>query len=452
MKYLKKFNEATYEELNENLSEEIQWIDDAVIELSDMGYNISITPFEVKSISKPGLTIRIGSTNDGKLLPISIGEYLLTIDSYLKERGFVGFRPYDYDNPYSPSRHDVKVNALLKGVKNMYENELSQFVDMLKRFTVNAPFDSISVSYYKPDQTNERLKSFKTFETVESKLTSEISEDIKDILLELHDEGFFISKDVTDIKKVGNKLCEDVIEIVIDKDSKESFSFTDIEDYIRRLIDYMSEYKFNYSLFYFGVYSFIEFECGGQHPLISDKKLPTEAENILHKSLLDKTLKDISAFKIVFYQNIDHIIKESSEVLTPQTVKDILLSIYEEEFDSYRFRFFDRPKSEGYEIDFVPEDRIVYFNIEQDDVNKSGSVKISTLTKTIFLGNDNILSGWNDEKIEEFESILSDYGYHLLSPPKNRPTSACYVLHPSAEGTRLVMNTMRESRYSVIPN
>ena len=85
MKYLKRFNEATYEELNENLAEEIQWIDDAVIELSDMGYNISINPFEVKSIERPGLTIRVGSTTDGKLLPISIGEYLLTIDSYLKE-------------------------------------------------------------------------------------------------------------------------------------------------------------------------------------------------------------------------------------------------------------------------------------------------------------------------------------------------------------------------------
>lgn len=305
MKYLKRFNEATYEELNENLAEEIQWIDDAVIDLSDMGYNISINPFEVKSIGRPGLTIRIGSTTDGKLLPISIGEYLLTIDSYLKERGFVGFRPYDYDNPYSPSRHDVKVNALLKGIKNMYENELSQFVNMLKRFQVNAPFDSVSVSYYKPEE----------------------------------------------------------------------------------------------------------------------------------------------------------VVKESSEVLTPQMVKDILLSVYEEEFDSYRFRFFNRPpKSEGYQthntfgIDFIPEDRKVYFNIEQDDVNKPGSIKISALTKTIFLGNDNILSGWDNEKLEEFESILSDYGYHLSSPPKHRPTDACYVLHPSGDGNRLVMNTMRESRYSIIPN
>jgi hypothetical protein len=150
MKYLKRFNEATYEELNENLAEEIQWIDDVLLDLSDMGYSISITPFEVKSIGKLGLTISIWSSTDGKLLPISIGEYLLTIDSYLKERGFVGFNPYDYDNPHSISRYQVRVRAELRGVRNQFENEVSQFTNMLKRFTVNAPFDSVSVSYYKP--------------------------------------------------------------------------------------------------------------------------------------------------------------------------------------------------------------------------------------------------------------------------------------------------------------
>ena len=302
MNYIKKFNEATYEELNNNLAEEIQWIDDALIELSDMGYFISITPFVVKSIGKIGLTIHISSTN--KLLPISIGDYLLTIDSYLSEMGFVGFNPYDYDNTYSKSRNDVKVKALLKNIPNMYENELSQFVDMLKRFTVNAPFDSVSVSYYKNEQINERLKSFESFEKMGSKLTSEMLEDIKDILLELNDEGFFISKHVSEVRKVGKKIYEDVIEIVIDKDSKVSFSFIDIEDYIRRLIDYMSEHKFNYSLFYFGTYDFVEFEND-----TSDRKSPTESQDILYKSLIYNILKDISAFKIIFYQN--HVYNES---------------------------------------------------------------------------------------------------------------------------------------------
>ena len=59
------------------------------------------------------------------------------------------------------------------------------------------------------------------FETVgNSKLTDEMSKDIKDILLELHDDQFFISQHITDFKKVGNRLCEDVIEIIIDHHTK----------------------------------------------------------------------------------------------------------------------------------------------------------------------------------------------------------------------------------------
>jgi len=72
------------------------------------------------------------------------------------------------------------------------------------------------------------------FETVgNSKLTDEMSKDIKDILLELHDEQFFISQNITDFKKVGNRLCEDVIEIIIDNHTKKSFSFNKIEDYVK---------------------------------------------------------------------------------------------------------------------------------------------------------------------------------------------------------------------------
>ena len=159
------------------------------------------------------------------------------------------------------------------------------------------------------------------FETVgNSKLTDEMSKDIKDILLELHDDQFFISQHITDFKKVGNRLCEDVIEIIIDHHTKKSFSFNKIEDYVRRLIDYMSPYKWNYSLFYFGVHNFIEFESGGEQ-LISNKKSSIESEKILQKSLeLDDRsykVKGISmvpkyceSFKIVFYQNIDHLYNE----------------------------------------------------------------------------------------------------------------------------------------------
>ena len=191
------------------------------------------------------------------------------------------------------------------------------------------------------------------FETVgNSKLTDEMSKDIKDILLELHDDQFFISQHITDFKKVGNRLCEDVIEIIIDHHTKKSFSFNKIEDYVRRLIDYMSPYKWNYSLFYFGAHNFIEFESGGEQ-LISNKKSSIESEKILQKSLeLDDRsykVKGISmvpkyceSFKIVFYQNIDHLYNEkykSIELFNLSDDKD-------DKFNSIEKIFSELPKDD----------------------------------------------------------------------------------------------------------
>jgi hypothetical protein len=148
MKYLKSFNESTYEEINIDLASDKQWIEDSLLELTDVGYDVEVRPFQVISIEKPGISVTISGD---KLLPISIGENLLTIDSYLKEQGFVGFNAHDYDNEYSRSRHEVRVIALLNNIRNQYENEITQFNNMLKRFTVNAPFNSVSINYYKPE-------------------------------------------------------------------------------------------------------------------------------------------------------------------------------------------------------------------------------------------------------------------------------------------------------------
>ncbi len=156
MKYIKRFNESKLDELQDIYRDEIDDIKDYLVEMSDNDFTVNVSAFEVQAINRPGISIAFGAYNDPsinkvRLLPIDIGEYLLTIDSYLKEKGFVGYDPYTYDNPNSPSRYDVKVNAQLKDIKNQYENELSQFVNMLKRFTVNAPFDSVRVNYFKPE-------------------------------------------------------------------------------------------------------------------------------------------------------------------------------------------------------------------------------------------------------------------------------------------------------------
>lgn len=136
MKYLINYNYFT-ESLS---SEKIEWLKDALIELEDDGYNVSIRSHSVYSVSEPGITITI----DGKILPINIGEYLLTIDSYLREMGFVG----------------IDVKASFKHIRNNHEVDLSEFIEMLKRFIGKAPFDSVIVSYYKPNSisVNESIE------------------------------------------------------------------------------------------------------------------------------------------------------------------------------------------------------------------------------------------------------------------------------------------------------
>ena len=235
MKYLKRFNESSYEEIKIDIADDVQWIEDSLLELTDVGYNVEVRPFQVKSIGRPGITITI---KGDKLLPISIGENLLTIDSYLKEQGFLGFNPYDYDNEYSQSRYQVRVVAFLNNIRNEYENELSQFVKMLERFTVNAPFNSISVSYFKPEvKVNESL--------YESPLVIEL----KDMALELTDMGFNIQifKDGPHLLNVGQdaKDNEDNIRIFIIK--RDNFTMkTDVKDFLFRAIGYMKDNGYKY--------------------------------------------------------------------------------------------------------------------------------------------------------------------------------------------------------------
>ena len=159
------------------------------------------------------------------------------------------------------------------------------------------------------------LKTYKLFEN-QSDIPYELWDDISDILIELDHEGFVTSKHYDDVKKVSNKLCEDVIEIVVNKQSTEDFSYSEIEDVFKRLIDYLKPYGWNYSILYFppiGKHHFIEFECGGKDPLaqVYSPVFNNNTEKMLYKSQLGKTLKECHAFKIVFYQNIDHIIRSS---------------------------------------------------------------------------------------------------------------------------------------------
>jgi hypothetical protein len=160
----------------------------------------------------------------------------------------------------------------------------------------------------------KHIKSYTLFESLDlnsewsqSVLTDEVWNDISDILLELEDDGFVATKHLHDFKKVSNKLCEDVIEIVVNKESTKNFNYEEVKDTFMRLIDYLEPYGWNYSILYFGEFHFIEFECGGKDPLAKVYNHPIE-EMLYKVQSVEKTLTECQAFKICFYQGIDHLI------------------------------------------------------------------------------------------------------------------------------------------------
>lgn len=168
LRYLKKYNllnETFYisnrgDKSSKELSEELEWIEDSTLDLVDSGCTIKLRTYYVGLTNVwpetglkdcLGLTITIETYKLGLMLPIEVSDNLLTIDSYLRERGFVGYNWNEYDNPNSPTRFQTRVDASLDDVDNNFEKELSQFIKMLSRFTVKAPFDTIRVSYFKPE-------------------------------------------------------------------------------------------------------------------------------------------------------------------------------------------------------------------------------------------------------------------------------------------------------------
>jgi hypothetical protein len=148
------------------------------------------------------------------------------------------------------------------------------------------------------------LKTYKIFESTYSDIPYGLWDDISDILLELSDDGFLTTKHFDDVKKVDNKLCEDVIEIIVDKSApfwQKSFNYDEIEDVFNRLIDYLTSHGFKYCIFYFGEYSYIKFDS-------SEKiNLPTEGERMLMNNLTREVLRNKTSFKISFYKNVDHV-------------------------------------------------------------------------------------------------------------------------------------------------
>lgn len=177
MKHLKSYK------LFESINEEVQDIKDILIELTDAGYKIYIKDFTIKN-SKQGLSLIITSEESAgrnmirtsnRLLPIDIGDYLLRVNSYLKELNWVGFNSFQFDN------HQVNVEATLKGVENVFIKEINEFDDYLNNSSfLAAPFNTVKLHYYKIDNINESV-DFKPL------ITKQYAEDFQDIFQEIQD-------------------------------------------------------------------------------------------------------------------------------------------------------------------------------------------------------------------------------------------------------------------------
>ena len=293
MKHIKPYK------LFESKIQEIQDIEDILLELEDIGHKVYIEDFVVKSIGKPGLEIVITSEESAgagmvrtanKLLPLDIGDYLLRVDSYLKDLRWVGHNPYDYEN------HQVNVKATLKDIKLVFKKEINEFDKYLNQGGfLAAPFNTVSVSYFKKDslviegynkpregkkrwsvkykksincnnpkgfsqkQYCKRKKSGGKYKTNES--VDQIKSDLNDIFLDLTDrtsEDWFVYIDKEwggngleyhlyisfgDEEAYDRRIGED--DWFEDPDYKEVQISEDLLDSIERSIDYMSDLGFN---------------------------------------------------------------------------------------------------------------------------------------------------------------------------------------------------------------
>ena len=148
---------------------------------------------------------------------------------------------------------------------------------------------------------------------------------------------------------------------------------------------------------------------------------------------------------------------ESLNVLSIDLVKDILLSVYEEEFDSHKFEFFNYVDVVGRyqnEIDFIPNQNVLYFNVDKDKWNSApkssgieGSIRIEIISSSFWA-----LDKYDLDKYQLFSELISEWGWRVSEPNKNKPSDAAYIYRPSQEGNRLVIDTLRKCGYSIIPN
>ena len=148
---------------------------------------------------------------------------------------------------------------------------------------------------------------------------------------------------------------------------------------------------------------------------------------------------------------------ESVDELSIDLVKDILLSVYEDEFDFNKFEFFNYVDSRNQnEINFIPNSNVFYFNINKDSkgfngpfgrYQVAGPVRIEIISKSFWT-----LDNYDLDKYQLFTELISEWGWRVSEPSKYKPSDAAFIYRPRQDGGHLVMDSLRKCSYSIIPN
>jgi hypothetical protein len=150
------------------------------------------------------------------------------------------------------------------------------------------------------------------------------------------------------------------------------------------------------------------------------------------------------------YLSTYKLFESSDDELSIDLVKEIIFSVYEDDFDNHKFEFFNYVNSVGgyqNEIDFIPNSNVIYFNIDKDKWNTKGSIRIEIISNSVWS-----LDKYDSDKYKLFSELISEWGWRVSEPNKNKPSEAAYIYRPSQEGDRVVIDTLRRCGYSIIPN
>ena len=161
----------------------------------------------------------------------------------------------------------------------------------------------------------------------------------------------------------------------------------------------------------------------------------------------------------------------NEDELSIDLVKDILFSVYEDEFDSHKFEFFNYvdvvgrsvsiPSNEirnfyPKKINFIPNQNVIYFNVDKDKWNTEGSIRIE-LIQVLFNDFSKGVLFWTIDKYDLdkyqlFTELISEWGWRVLEPNKDKPSDATSIYRPNREGNGLALDSLRKCSYSIIPN